>query len=326
MSPEGKGDEYTLQISPSLYHSIFYCDFFTVYFFRFNQMNKQNTLTKWLAAFFILFFLTIQSVDAKTKTRKKRAVETYGTLSVMVTNVTDDTITRAQNIDQIRALASMTKLMTAMIALDYDHNMSRKLVLSRMAGSKMPKREYTRGELFHMLLIKSDNAAAETLAADYPGGRDKFIRDMNIRAMMLNMYNTQFSDPSGLSPHNLSTASDVTQMVIASSSYPEIRVISTKKITTIENIGKRKNRVLVLHNTNTAILSQLHGVQVSKTGYTNPAGFCVAILVQKHDGERDYHEVIVVMGARNSAQRVDTVKKVAYNEVIGDKYAIQSRI
>jgi D-alanyl-D-alanine endopeptidase (penicillin-binding protein 7) len=244
----------------------------------------------------------------------------------MVTNVTDDTITRAQNIDQIRALASMTKLMTAMIALDYDHNMSRKLVLSRMAGSKMPKREYTRGELFHMLLIKSDNAAAETLAADYPGGRDKFIRDMNIRAMMLNMYNTQFSDPSGLSSHNLSTASDVTQMVIASSSYPEIRVISTKKITTIENIGKRKNRVLVLHNTNTAILSQLHGVQVSKTGYTNPAGFCVAILVQKHDGERDYHEVIVVMGARNSAQRVDTVKKVAYNEVIGDKYAIQSRI
>lgn len=291
-------------------------------------MNKSFTLTQWLFVFVVSFFLTIQSAEAKSKskTRKKHAVETYDTISVMVTNVTDDTITRAQNIDQIRALASMTKLMTAMVALDYDHDMNRKLTLSRMAGSKMPKRQYTRGELFHMLLIKSDNAAAETLAADYPGGRDRFIHDMNIRAMMLNMYSTQFSDPSGLSPHNVSTASDVTQMVVASANYPEIRTISTKKTTTIETQGKRKNKILVLHNTNTAILSQVQGVQVSKTGYTNPAGFCVAILVQKNDGHRDYYEVVVVMGARNSSHRVDTVKRVAYNEVTGGDYDKTSRI
>lgn len=290
-------------------------------------MNKQFTLIKWLVVFFVSFFLVMHSANAKPRKKyKKHAVETYGTLSVMVTNVTDDTITRSQNIDQIRALASMTKLMTAMIALDYDHDMNRKLVLSRMAGSKMPKREYTRGELFHMLLIKSDNAAAETLAADYPGGRDKFIRDMNVRAMMLSMYNTRFNDPSGLSPCNVSTASDVTQMVIASANYPEIRTISTKKTTSIETEGKRKNRILVLHNTNTAILSQVQGVQVSKTGYTNPAGFCVALLIQKNDGNRDYHEVVVVMGARNSSQRVDTVKRVAYNEVKEGDYVTTSRI
>jgi D-alanyl-D-alanine endopeptidase (penicillin-binding protein 7) len=278
-------------------------------------MNKQFTLTKWIAFFFILFFLSIQSVHAKPKHKKQKkskqyAVQTYGNISVMVTNITEGTITRSQNIDQVRALASMTKLMTAMIALDYDRDMNRKLVLSRNAGSKMPRREYTRGELFHMLLIKSDNAAAETLAADYPGGRQRFIHHMNSRALMLDMYSTSFDDPSGLSKYNVSTASDVTQMVIESANYPEIRDISTKKVATILTQVKQKSRVLVLHNTNTAILSQVDNVQVSKTGYTNPAGFCVALLVHKTEGDRDYHEVIVVMGARNSSHRVDTVKKV----------------
>ena len=119
-------------------------------------MNKKLTLTQWLVTFFVLFCLTISVADAKPKHKRKKkekqyAVQTYGTVSVMVTNITEGTITRSQNIDQVRALASMTKLMTAMVALDYDRDMSRKLVLSKNAGSKMPRREYTRGELFHML-------------------------------------------------------------------------------------------------------------------------------------------------------------------------------
>lgn len=283
-------------------------------------MNKHFTLTEWVVLFSLLVFLVFKSADAKPRTEKRKAVETYGSLSIMVTNVTENVVIRSQNIDQVRALASMTKLMTAMIALDHNMDMQRKLYLSSKAGSRMPKREYTRGELFHMLLIKSDNAAAETLAADYPGGREKFIRDMNIRAEMMGMYSTHFDDPSGLSSGNVSTASDVTQMVIGAAYYPDIREISTKKSTAILTQVKRKNRIVVLHNTNTAILSQIDGVQVSKTGFTNPAGFCVAILVEKSKGDNVYYEAIVVMGARNSAQRVDTVKKVVYNDIKGDYY------
>jgi len=235
-------------------------------------MNKQLTLTQWLVAFFVLFFLTASVADAKPKSKKQKkskqyAVQTYSNISVMVTNVTEGSITRSQNIDEVRALASMTKLMTAMVALDYDRDMNRKLVLSKNAGSKMPRREYTRGELFHMLLIKSDNAAAETLASDYPGGRQRFMQHMNSRALMLDMFNTHFDDPSGLSKYNVSTASNVTQMVIEAANYPEIRDISTKKSATI--------------------LTQV-----------------------KQRSDKDYHEVIVVMGARNSAHRVDTVKRV----------------
>ena len=283
-------------------------------------MNKHFTLTEWIVLFSLLIFLVFKSADAKPRTQKKRAVETYGTLSVMVTNVTENVVVRGQNVDQVRTLASMTKLMTAMIALDHDMDMRRKLQLSKAAASKLPKREYTRGELFHMLLIKSDNAAAETLAADYPGGRERFIRDMNIRAEMMGMYSTHFDDPSGLSSGNISTASDVTQMLIASAYYPDIREISTKKSMAILTQVKRKNRIVVLHNTNTAILSQIDGVQVSKTGFTNPAGFCVAILVEKNRGDNVYYEAIVVMGARNPAQRVDTVKSIVYNDIKGDYY------
>ena len=288
-------------------------------------MNKHFTLIEWVVLFSLLVFLVFKSADAKPRTERKRAIETYGTISVMVTNVTDNKVIREQNIEQVRALASMTKLMTAMIALDQDMNMERRLYLSTKAGSKLPKREYTRSELFHMLLIKSDNAAAETLAADYPGGREKFIRDMNLRAEMMGMYNTHFDDPSGLSSGNVSTAVDVTHMLISAAHYPEIREISTKRTATILTQVKKRNRVVVLHNTNTVLLSQIDGIQVSKTGFTNPAGFCVAILVEKNTGGRVYYEAIVVMGAKNPSQRVDTVKRVVYNDEIGEHY-VESRV
>lgn len=284
-------------------------------------MNRHFTIVEWIVVFSLMIFLVIKSADAKPHHHKQKHYEIPNNeLSVMVTDVTTDTIITHHNIDKVRGLASMTKLMTAMIALDHDLNMNRKLSLSNKAGSKMPKREYSRGELFHMLLIKSDNAAAETLAADYPGGRDHFIHDMNVRAQTMGMYDTHFDDPSGLSPNNVSTASNVTQMVIAAGYYRHIREISTKKTTTILTQVKKKNRIVVLHNTNTAILSQVNGIQVSKTGFTNPAGFCVAILVEKNVNDEIHHQVIVVMGARNSSHRVDTVKKVSYNGSIGEYY------
>ena len=124
-------------------------------------MNKQFTLLEWIVLFSLLIFLVIKSADAKTHTKKHHAIQTYGNISVMVTDITEDKIIHGRNVDQVRGLASMTKLMTAMIALDYDMDMNRKLTLSKFTHSGMPKLEYTREELFHMLLIKSDNAAAE---------------------------------------------------------------------------------------------------------------------------------------------------------------------
>jgi len=265
--------------------------------------------------------MVFTSAEAKS-THKRHAVYNIPqkNLSVMITDVTDGKILCATNAEEVRAMASITKLMTAMIALDYDDSMDHKIMLSRKAGSYLPLREYTRGELFHALLVKSDNGAAESFAQNYPGGREAFLQQMNIRAKTLGMTHTHFDDPSGLSSKNVSTARDITLMVMAAAYYERIREISTKKSAYITTQSKRKQRTVVLNNTNRLILSQVDGVQVSKTGYTNPAGFCVAIMVEKVINNEKHYQVYVVMGAKNPKQRADEVKRLIYTQYGGPNH------
>jgi D-alanyl-D-alanine endopeptidase (penicillin-binding protein 7) len=126
------------------------------------------------------------------------------------------------------------------------------------------------------------------------------------------MKDTYFDDPSGLSSKNVSTAHDVTIMVMAASYYERIGEISTKKSAYITTESKKKHRVIVLNNTNGLILSQVNGVQLGKTGYTNPAGFCVAIMVEKVINNEKHYQVYVVMGAKNPRQRANEVKRLIY--------------
>lgn len=221
-----------------------------------------------------------------------------------------------QNIENIRPIASVTKLMTAMVALDHSMDMKKELKLVRKVKSSLPPKSYTRGELFEAMLIRSDNAAAETLASDYPGGREEFIKAMNIRAMMLNMNNTKFNDPSGLSPYNVSTAAEVAQMVMEASNYNTIKNTSIKKQTLIETKFKKRVRKIVLNNTNRRVLFQFDNVLVSKTGFTNPAGYCLALIVE----ENNHKHAIVILGAKNSKERVDTVKEIMYNNIIDGEH------
>jgi len=282
---------------------------------------KHFTILEWIVVFGVLFFLVFASVEAKDK-NKKRAVYNIPqkNLSVMITDITEGKILCATNAEDVRAMASITKLMTAMIALDHDDNMNHKIMLTRNAGSRLPVRKYTRGELLHALLVKSDNGAAETLARSYPGGREAFLQEMNIRAKMLGMSNTHFDDPSGLSSKNVGTARDITLMVIAASYYERIREISTKREVHISTQSKNKQKTVVLNNTNRMILSQIDGVQVSKTGYTNPAGFCVAIMVEKIINNEKHYQVYVVMGAKNSKQRANEVKRLVYTQYGGPNH------
>jgi serine-type D-Ala-D-Ala endopeptidase (penicillin-binding protein 7) len=276
---------------------------------------KHFTVLEWIVVFGVLFFLVFTSAEAKN-THKRHAVYNIHqrNMSVMITDITESKVLCATNAEEVRALASITKLMTAMIALDDDDDMNHKIMLSRNAGSHLPIREYTREELFHALLVKSDNGAAETLARNYPGGREAFLNRMNLRAKTIGMTGTYFDDPSGLSSKNVSTARDITIMVMAASYYAPIREITTKKSAYITTEGKRKHRVIVLNNTNRLILSQVDGVQLGKTGYTNPAGFCVAIMVEKIINNEKHYQVYVVMGAKNPKQRADEVKRLIYTQ------------
>jgi D-alanyl-D-alanine endopeptidase (penicillin-binding protein 7) len=274
---------------------------------------KQMTVVEMMVLVLLLCFLIVQSVDAKPIHHKHKRIIQTNHMSIIHVDLEHDSIIKGQNIEQVRSLASITKLMTAVVALDYTTDMEKKLTLSNKAGSRLPRREYTRGELFHAMLIKSDNGAAETIAADYPGGREKFITDMNIRAITMGLKNTHFNDPTGLNNGNVSTAEEVSHLVVGAAFYPMIRDISTKKESTILIQVKRKDRSVVLSNTNRVLLREFDSILLSKTGFTNPAGFCVAILIEHPVKNEMHHQVIVVMGAKNTAQRVDTVKRMMYH-------------
>ena len=278
---------------------------------------RQLTVVEMLVFAVLLLLLVMQSADAKT-TKHKRIVPT-NTMSIIHMDLEHGQIIKGQNIDRVRGLASITKLMTAIVALDHNTDMDKMLTLSNKAGSKLPRREYTRGELFHAMLIKSDNGAAETIAADYPGGRDRFISAMNERATLMGLKNTHFNDPTGLNIGNVSTADDVANLVVGAAYYPQIRRISTKEESTILIQVKRKERSVVLNNTNRVLLHEFDSILLSKTGFTNPAGFCVAILIEQQVKNEIHHQVIVVMGAKNTTQRVDTVKRIMYHVTYGER-------
>jgi D-alanyl-D-alanine endopeptidase (penicillin-binding protein 7) len=225
-----------------------------------------------------------------------------------------------KNAYQIRPFASITKLMTAMIVIDQDWNWQRRLQLSKLAGSRLPTGRYTRGELLRALLVNSDNAAAETFAADYPGGRSAFLQAMNQRAWNLGMYSTQFQDPSGLSSGNVSNAGDLGAMIRAAGEYSIIRDISTQSHMAVETRSRKRTRTMELNNTNGRALGMIDNVRVGKTGFTNPAGFCMGLQVQQQ-GEV---YLVVVLGAKNSAKRLDLVKNLLYTHTVESTYAKNS--
>jgi len=232
--------------------------------------------------------------------------------SVLLYNVKQNRVVMERNADQIRSIASITKLMTAMVALDYDKDLSRRLPLSRKVHSHLPKQEYTREQLLNAMLIKSDNAAAETLAQDYPGGRRAFIAAMNRYAFVWGMHKTQFIDPSGLGVFNISTARDVANLVHTAGGYWFIKEASGKKQVAFETKYKKSIRSIRLDHTSGPLLFVFDNVLVSKTGLTNSAGWCVGLLAEQD--KQEY--VIVVLGSRNKKERLDTVNNIRFNHVV----------
>ena len=231
--------------------------------------------------------------------------------SVYVYNETLDRVEYQRNSTEYRPMASITKLMTAMVALDHSKDLFRQLPLNTTVRSNLPRGTYTRQELFTAMLVRSDNAAAETLAGDYPGGRKEFVWRMNQQAKEWGI-NAVFRDPTGLDAHNMATAGDVGTMAGYAAGYWVIRDASVKKTVAFERKFKKRLRVIQLNNTNRPLLMEFDEIIASKTGFTNPAGYCVALVVE-HQKQR---RVIVVLGERNKSRRIDTVQDIIYNHVL----------
>lgn len=235
--------------------------------------------------------------------------------SVVVYNITQGKMEYSRNYDVVRPIASVTKIMTAMITLDYDKDLGRTLKLSKRVGGHVPVQNYNRWQLLQAMLVRSDNAAAETLADDYPGGRAAFISKMNSQAQEWGLKNTRFEDPTGLGANNTSTAEEVASLMETSAAYWVIQEISTRKQIAVETQFKKRIRTINLNNTNSPLLFEFDNIVISKTGLTSRAGWCVGLVVNQN--RQRY--AIVVLGAKTKQDRFRTVEQVMYNHVIDNQ-------
>ncbi len=225
--------------------------------------------------------------------------------SVIVINQSTNQITHEYNADLPRSMASITKVMTAMVVLDTLPNLYDRI---KLKVAYLGKREYTVKEMLDLLLVRSDNNIAEILSKNFLAGRDNFIKAMNVKAQQIGMTTAKFVDPSGIGAGNRATAKDIARMVLISASYPAIRD-SSQPIIELETGDKKGYRTVSLHNTNYRILNEFNNVIVSKTGTTSAAGKCVAMVVE----QKGQTYAVVVLGEPNGARRDTEARNLIYN-------------
>jgi serine-type D-Ala-D-Ala endopeptidase (penicillin-binding protein 7) len=178
-------------------------------------------------------------------------------------------------------IASLTKLMTALVVLDAQQPLDEVIEIKsadrwkgKGAFSHIPVgAKLTRGDLLRLSLMASENLAAHALGRNYPGGLPAFVRTMNVKSKALGMTRTRFADANGLSNLNVSTARDLVKLVNAASRQAEIREFSTLRTHDVR-MGKR---MFTYRNTNLLIGRPEWTILVQKTGYTNDAGQCLVM-------------------------------------------------
>jgi D-alanyl-D-alanine endopeptidase (penicillin-binding protein 7) len=201
----------------------------------------------------------------------------------LVINQLTGEIIFAKNTNQSTPIASVTKLMTAMVMLDAHLPMDDLLFIADedvdyLKGTRSRLSvgtPLTRGELLQLALMSSENRAAAALARNYPGGLSVFLSAMNTKAEILGMKSTHFYDPTGLDSNNVSTAEDLVKMVNAAYHYPEIRQVTTTASQEITLYG-RENPINFV-NTNSLVRGGDWVIGLSKTGFINEAGRCLVM-------------------------------------------------
>ncbi len=204
-----------------------------------------------------------------------------------VINSTNGEVLLERNASSVLPIASITKLMTAMVVLDGGQSLAELMTISRAdidtlkgTGSRLSVGTMlTREEMLNLALMSSENRAASALARYYPGGEGAFIEAMNVKARLLGLWNTRFHDSTGLNPANVSSPRDLAKMVSAAAAYPLIREFSTAPERNVDVRG----RLTRFGNTNGLVKNSDWSISVSKTGYISEAGRCLVMQTWLHD-------------------------------------------
>jgi D-alanyl-D-alanine endopeptidase (penicillin-binding protein 7) len=227
-----------------------------------------------LASLF-LGFLALQAAAKNTGEPKLKSS------SVLIVDQSDSSVLYSRNSDVAAPIASITKLMTALVVLDAQQPLDERIQITE-ADRDFPKSSFsrltvgttlTRGDLMHVALMSSENRAAHALGNNYPGGMPAMVAAMNAKAKALGMINAHFVDPTGLSSLNVASPDDLSKLVIAASKNSTIREYSTDR-----NYAVRVRKHLVeFHNTDKLVANPTWNIIVQKTGYISEAGKCLVM-------------------------------------------------
>ena len=238
-------------------------------------------------------------------------------------------------------IASITKLMTAMLVISARQPLDERITLTsddrdtlKGTGSRLAiGSSYTREQLLHLALIASDNRAAHALARSSPGGLDRFVATMNRTARALGMHDTVYVEPTGLSSSNRSTALDLAKLAnYAYQNFPEIRQITATGQYTLGTqrvvLKKRHHeakvfyRTVAFNNTNRLTRMDCWHIGLSKTGFINEAGHC--LVMQAEVAQRDV--IIVLLDAGGNTSRANDAARIkAWLEESGPARGTETR-
>ena len=239
-----------------------------------------------LFALFLVLALTVgfaQAGEANAAPRAQKVVLLRSS-AVLVQDADTGEVVINKNSEAVVPIASITKLMTAMVILDSGVDLNMRVVLARedvdrYKGTRSRLRTgsvLTRDELLLLALMASENRAGAALGRTYPGGTQALVEAMNQKAAELEMTDSRFVDATGLSKSNVSSARDLAKLVRAAHSYPLIREYSTRDRATVTAFG----RPLSFRNTNGLVRSSHWEIGLSKTGYISEAGRCLVMRVR----------------------------------------------
>jgi serine-type D-Ala-D-Ala endopeptidase (penicillin-binding protein 7) len=243
--------------------------------------RKLHSLEGIVAAFALFFVLALTIGFAQAEPQK---VVYLRSAAVLVQDAETGEVVINKNSDVAVPIASITKLMSAMVILDRGLDLEQRIVVSRedldrKKGTRsrlQPGTVLTRDELLLLALMASENRAASALGRTYPGGIPAFVKAMNEKAAELGMIDSMFVEPTGLSPANVASPRDLVKLVRAAHSYPLIREYSTRERATI----KAFTRPLRFVNTNNLVRNSHWDIELSKTGYISEAGRCLVMHVR----------------------------------------------
>ena len=211
-------------------------------------------------------------------------IEALRSSTAYVQDLETSTVLFAKNDNVVRPIASISKLMTALVVVDANQPMDQMLeitdddvdTLKHTSSRLVVGTRLSRGDMLHLALMSSENRAAHALGRNYPGGLPAFVEAMNHKARALGMTSTHFIEPTGLSSQNVSSPRDLARLLRAASQRPLIHRYSTDDQYEVDVA----NRTQVFRNTNLLVRKADWDIKISKTGYINEAGECLVMLAR----------------------------------------------